>query len=305
MEFTEPGTIDDLVEDAARAGYSVTPRLVHDWVSKGLLDRPKRRRTGRTGSEKGLYDDFQRSLFLAELKTRSAQPRISEIAQLPLMTWMFDGHLVPTRQALRAILTYVGDPRGSKQQALQQARRLIEPLSDPRLGTTRNRRELLYAVRDTFYVGHCNRDLLLAKAAPLFEPRDLYLEVSYSRGRSFWDSAEGYLFELECRVAAGRFVASGSLTTEIMENARGNWRIILGHLTEAELVPLAVSGLMNMLGMFALDSTIIGREPKSPLSWPRSKRPADATKDRDQLGEGKEKAVLNLMAARMWGGHFA
>lgn len=225
MEITEPGTIDDLVADATEAGHTVTHRLVHDWVSKGLLDKPQRRRTGPSGSEKGLHTSNQRNLFLLLLRQRAATPKIPLLARVPLAMWLYYGdHLAPTRQALQALRTYVGDPRGSRAWALERAREQIAPLDDPRLGTPRTRRELLHAVRDAFYAGSVDREMLLSKATPLFEPADIHRSVIHSHSGTAPATPETLLFELQVVVAGGQMISTGEVTADLLETVRQIWR---------------------------------------------------------------------------------
>ena len=63
MLITEPGTIDDMVADAAAAGYQATARLIRDWTEHGLLDYPHKRPAGKGhGSAPALYPASQRML---------------------------------------------------------------------------------------------------------------------------------------------------------------------------------------------------------------------------------------------------
>ena len=80
-----PGTIDDLVADAHRAGHTrVNARLVNSWIPKGLLDHPQRRPRGRLGSDKALHSANQRKLFLILLDKRRDLPSLASLAQVPL-----------------------------------------------------------------------------------------------------------------------------------------------------------------------------------------------------------------------------
>lgn len=45
--ITGPGTINDLVSDAAAAGHEITTRLIRDWTEHGLLDKPQKRPAGK------------------------------------------------------------------------------------------------------------------------------------------------------------------------------------------------------------------------------------------------------------------
>ncbi|GHB85958.1 hypothetical protein GCM10010347_66210 [Streptomyces cirratus] len=224
MTISGPGTIDDLVHDAALVGYVVTRRLVHDWVSLGLLDKPQRRRTGPHGSEKALHSACQRRIFLMLLQARGETRRIPLLARIPLAVWMYgDNGCVPTRQALRALATHVGDPRGSRAQALETARWLTLPLDDSRLGTLRARREFLHCVRDALYTGSLDRERLLAKALPLFEPPELHREVVRSRGATAAATPETLIFELKIKLLAGSVVAAGDASEAHLEVVRELW----------------------------------------------------------------------------------
>jgi hypothetical protein len=56
MTITEPGTIDDLVADAAGRGHAITVRMIRHWTAAGLLDSPQRRPAGKGhGSRPALY----------------------------------------------------------------------------------------------------------------------------------------------------------------------------------------------------------------------------------------------------------
>ncbi|MFI1701401.1 hypothetical protein ACH419_36340 [Streptomyces bobili] len=163
-----PGTIDDLVADAHAAGYpEMNVRRVHDWIAKGLLDQP-RRRTRRRGSDKAKHSANQRRLLLLLLDKRQQVAHLSSLAQAPLAVWLWWDGYVPTRQAQRAWVTWVGRGRRSQEVAREGAVGLLEqvghPLATPtararfvriitELGngkalTVRGRAELLDAVRD-------------------------------------------------------------------------------------------------------------------------------------------------------------
>ncbi|MFF3547509.1 hypothetical protein ACFYXD_37470 [Streptomyces platensis] len=166
--ITGPGTIDDLVADAHAAGHpDMTVRRIHDWIAKGLLDQP-RLRTRRQGSDKAEHNINQRRLLLLLLDKRQQAAHLSTLAQVPLAMWLrWDGY-VPTRQAQRAWVTWVGRGRRSQEVAregalglLQQvghqlatetarARfvRIITELGNGKTLTVRGRAELLDALRD-------------------------------------------------------------------------------------------------------------------------------------------------------------
>ncbi|MFI1177630.1 hypothetical protein [Streptomyces melanogenes] len=139
---TEPGTIDDLVCDAHAAGFAdVEARLIHSWISKGLLDRPQRRTLHR-GSHKAEHGVNQRRLLLLLLDKRRQITRLNSLAQVPLALWLWWGDAyVPTRQAQRAWVTWVGRGQRSKDVARQGALGLLEQIGH-RLATPTARTRL-------------------------------------------------------------------------------------------------------------------------------------------------------------------
>ncbi|MFF0382996.1 hypothetical protein [Streptomyces sp. NPDC004286] len=162
-----PGSIDDLVADAHAAGYpDVTVRRIHDWIAKGLLDQP-RLRTRRRGSDKAEHSATQRLLLLLLDKRQQVQ-HLSALAQVPLAMWLWWDGYVPTRQAQRAWVTWVGRGRRNQEVAREGALglleqvghqlatptararfvRIITELGNGKALTVRGRAELLDAVRD-------------------------------------------------------------------------------------------------------------------------------------------------------------
>ncbi|MFI5476042.1 hypothetical protein ACIA6D_38330 [Streptomyces cacaoi] len=220
--ISEPGTIDDLVADAAAAGHHVTKRLVHDWVARGLLAQPQRRRTGQRGSEKALHTGAQRTLFLDLLRRRQPSS-VRPLAEFVLVCWLFlgDDDVVSTRQALRALRTYVGDPRGSRAWAKSRATQFVHPLCDPRLGTACSRRELLKAFTAAFYTGTYNREELIAKCAPQFEDKSAFRDVLRSIKRGpIPGLPESLLMHLDVVLQAGKAVQDGVVDQDVLEEVR-------------------------------------------------------------------------------------
>ncbi|MFJ5879903.1 hypothetical protein [Kitasatospora cineracea] len=220
--ITEPGTIDDLVADAAAAGYGVTKRLVHDWVAKGLLAQPKRRRTAQRGSEKALHSGAQRTLFLSLLAKRPTAT-VRPLAEFVVVCWLFinDDDFIGPQQAIRALRTYVGDPRGSQAWARERAAGFVQPLCDPRLGTARSRRELLKAFANAFYTGTYDRGDLIAKCAPQFEDKMAFREVLRSLRRGpVPGQPESLLLHLDVVLQAGKAVQDGDVDQELLMEAR-------------------------------------------------------------------------------------
>jgi hypothetical protein len=155
--ITEPGTIEDLVTDAANAGYKATVRLIRDWTEVGLLDHPQKRSAGKGhGSSPALYTANQRMLFLTLLDHRAGNS-ISSVARIPVSIWMYWGEQhVPLRQVRRAMPTWIGDPRVSMRRARDTANEILRQLDNPR--TTKSaRRELVETLAHVAYTARPDR----------------------------------------------------------------------------------------------------------------------------------------------------
>jgi hypothetical protein len=168
--ITQPGTIDQLVMDAARAGHQVGVRLIRDWTELGMLDYPQRRPAGKGhGSRPALYSTHQRNLFLTLLHHRPNN-KIKSLARIPVAIWAYFGdEYVPTRQALRAMRTWLGDPRASRTQARQSAHEILRRLDNP-TATAAARRELLDTLSEIAYTGRADYQRLEHAIRDVFEP---------------------------------------------------------------------------------------------------------------------------------------
>lgn len=144
--ITEPGTIDELVADAAQRGHVVGVRLIRDWTERGLLDYPQHRPAGKGhGSRPALYPASQRNLLLTLLHHRPTNT-VRSLARIPVGIWTYWGdEFVPASQALRAMNTWLGNPRVSLAQARQTAQAILRQLDHPD-ATAAARRELLETV---------------------------------------------------------------------------------------------------------------------------------------------------------------
>jgi hypothetical protein len=98
---------NDLLKLAAAAGYDVTPRLITDWASLGLLDRPDGRGLGRGRGKHYTWAPQQGNLFLAVLQKHKTVKR-PILANIPVGIWLlFSDEYVPLRQVRRAVKTWV------------------------------------------------------------------------------------------------------------------------------------------------------------------------------------------------------
>jgi hypothetical protein len=171
VDVTGSGTVDDLVADAAAAGYEVTVRLIRDWTQAGLLDRPRKRPAGRgRGSSQALYTENQRKLLVQALLPKRPGNSIKSLARIPVWMWMYWGdEYVPLRQARRALLTWIGDPRLSRRQAKETAQAIFGQL-DSLTAPSAARRELRTTLTEIAYTGHLDADRLERALFDVFEP---------------------------------------------------------------------------------------------------------------------------------------
>ncbi len=178
---SEPGTISDMMTDAADAGHRVTARLLRDWTAQGLLDYPQRRPAGKGhGSDPALYPANQRNLLLTLLHHREGK-NISSLARIPVGIWMYWGEdYVPLRQARRALLRFLGDQdasrnlagdvmRATKQRARETARAMLGQFNTPD-ATPEARRELLAAITHAAWSGTPDLGRIEAAIRAVFEP---------------------------------------------------------------------------------------------------------------------------------------
>jgi hypothetical protein len=168
-EIAEPGTIDQLVADAAATGHRVTARLVRDWTEVGLLDYPQRRSAGKGhGSRRALYPATQRNLFLTLLRHRHDNG-ISSLARIPVGIWIYWGDdFVPLRQARLAMNTWIGDPRAGLRRARETAGVIVRQLDNP-AATQAARRELREALADLAYTGRADFERLEHAVTAVFD----------------------------------------------------------------------------------------------------------------------------------------
>lgn len=217
--IAEPGTIDDLVADAARAGHDVTARLVRDWTERGLLDSPRKRSAGKgRGSVPALYPANQRMLLLTLLHHRPGN-HIDSLARIPVCIWMYWGdHYVPLRQARRALMTWLGDPRVSKQRAREAARAVLGQIDNPR-ATAHARRELVDAIAWANWTGKADFVRLEQAIKAVFDPRSTSIPRVIGHPEAPVMIAS-MIRLMKARLLAVRELLAGNVTDEALIQAR-------------------------------------------------------------------------------------
>ena len=80
---------------AARSrGFTPSKRLLSDWVSLGLLDRPLRKGLGRGRGSTATWPAEQRELFLQLLAKRATVRQIAPLCNIPVWLWLYYGYCV-------------------------------------------------------------------------------------------------------------------------------------------------------------------------------------------------------------------
>jgi hypothetical protein len=220
VEIGEPGTIDDMVADAAASGYTITSRLIRDWTHQGLLDYPHKRPAGKGhGSVQALYSASQRNLLLTLLQKRP-EHNISSLAKIPVGIWMYWGDdYVPLRQGRQALITWIGDPRASKQRAREAARTILGQIDSPE-ATPRARRELLDVLTWANYTGQPDFEQVERAIRAVFEPdysKHIRKAIGHPSAPFMTDSMIGVM---KARLTAVTELTAGNVTDEALIQAR-------------------------------------------------------------------------------------
>lgn len=129
-----PGTIEDLISDSVRLRphKPATRRSILDWVEKGLLDHPVRRSAGKGhGSHLALFSSHQRQVFHMLIQRRDTVPRLSSLARVPLVFWVYWDEIVPTSQASRALVTSITPRKTAEIHARELAADYVQRIRHP------------------------------------------------------------------------------------------------------------------------------------------------------------------------------
>jgi hypothetical protein len=174
-------TADELVEVAAANGLRASRRLVTDWVSLGLLDRPYHPGRGRAigGSDKGTWSFVQAQLFV-DLLTLHQRPEdpirfVAALANVSVSGWLWMGDAsgVSLSQVRRALATWCGRHRSRKQVSATRARRIaremLKQLDNPQ--ASKNDRDALLRLLETSIRARTfNADEMRSAVERVFDP---------------------------------------------------------------------------------------------------------------------------------------
>lgn len=225
VEIEWPGTIDDLVADAAAFDYTVTKRLIRNWSEIGLLDYPDPRPANGHGSAPALYTAGQRRLFLTLVQQRQKNhihPR--SLALIPVARWMYwADDWVPTRQAKLALNTWIGgDARPSSYHHAEAVAQAFRDQIDNPKASAEAKDELFNALMEAIWA---RRKLHVKQLARLEQAIRNVFEAGYPRPRvvghpSYPVTAEFLIREIKARLRAWRELTVGNVTCDALIRAR-------------------------------------------------------------------------------------
>jgi len=204
LEFTAA----ELVEAAHQAGFEVKPRLITDWESLGLLDSPRKRPLGRgRGSDKAVWPERQKDLFLSLLHHRSTVNRVAGLANIPVWVWLAYGdEWIRLRQARKALATWCGRHRSrpglSHAEARRMSRQFAETVVQPH-SRPADIAKLRRVVESSIEAMAFDRDSFRDTVRHVFDPHD--------EGRTIGPSGAPIHTDLVVRLVEARFAALRAL----------------------------------------------------------------------------------------------
>jgi hypothetical protein len=281
LDESEPRyTANDLVAASANAGMPVSARLIHDWVAKGLLDRPLVRGLGRGKGKVSTWPESQRQLFLALLEQRRrGVKRQATLCNMPVTLWLdsegLDREYVPLRQVRRCLATWGAAHRaGPRRAARYTAEQLIGQQGTPHI-SQRARRALIDAVVAATGGGQLDRESLSVAAQQAFGSErfaELWVRTIEARLAAIQrlDAFDDQTFE----TARSMLNQTAAIYTERQLAAAANEKARRERAFELlnELSSNACVGLLTALGFLELarrqGQTITDKSPPRPLERP-------------------------------------
>jgi hypothetical protein len=214
-------TRKQLIEEAEIVGFSPTSRLVTDWVSLGLIDRPDRHGLGRGKGTSATWPDNQRQLFLILLDKRRDVTEIATLCTIPVFVWLWWGDdYISRRQALRALTTWSGaNAQRSWRRSRWTAVQLLERLGSPDASRI-DREHLIELVARAGYSGTFDREATEEALRRVIDPAGNGRTVG-PRGLQF--TPEAYCFLTEARLLAVDALREQTVEPVALEWARAEY----------------------------------------------------------------------------------
>ncbi len=164
----------DLILVAQERGFDVTARMIDDWVSIGLLDRPNKRGLGRGKGILATWPENQHQLLMTLLlKRQEIKKLLTPLFNIPVWIWLeYGDEHVPLRQMKRSLLSWSrahGYQANSWKHARLSARALLDSFKHK--GSTRaDRNALVEVLARASYNGTCDLLELRQSIEKVFSP---------------------------------------------------------------------------------------------------------------------------------------
>lgn len=144
---------------------------------------------------------------------------IRSLARIPVGMWIYFGDdYVPLRQARRAFMTWLGDPRASKRRARETAQAVLQQLSHP-AATPAARRNLVSLLTEVAYTGRADYTPLEEAVRAVFEPRMHSIRRAIGHPSAPL-TADSILVLIRARLTAIRYLHQNRITDQDFVHAR-------------------------------------------------------------------------------------
>lgn len=207
----------ELLAEAHAAGFSVSDRLITDWVSLGLLDKATRRGRGRGRGLTATWPAQQRELLLAVLSKRQETPHIAPLCNIPVFVWLWWGDAyIPTRQVRRALNTWIGkNERGRSWRAAHEAATAVADQFAHSDAPASARAAFVRTIAETIVGRPFDPDLILRQLRDVFDP--------HQENRSIGPPALNFRPEHFVLIVRDRLAAISGLREERVDEEIFHW----------------------------------------------------------------------------------
>jgi hypothetical protein len=209
---------------------TTTGRLITDWASLGLLDKPVPRSRGRGKGVERTWSENQLRLFLVLLDKRREVRHVGALCNVPVMLWLYwRTDYVPVRQVRKALRTYNRPLLATSARAARQnARRVIAQLGAPNM-KRQDKTDLTNAIVTATGGGDFRRHALLDPARRIFDPDNQGRRVG-PQGATI--RAESWVNVIEAKVVAASIL--DDLDDDLFEQARLQHHAMMAHYVEQQ-----------------------------------------------------------------------
>ncbi|MCU1358018.1 MAG: hypothetical protein JWM89_3436 [Acidimicrobiales bacterium] len=193
--MTREWTRTQLIDEAEKRDFALSNRQITDWVEKGLLDKPRRRGTGR-GSKLAVWSDNQVEMLFSILDKHRTVKKAPRLADLPVGAWLGWGEdYVSLVQVRRAMRTWAGANSDSLVGRIRQSVDLLLKDFDAKPAVRRELRETL----TDLLVGISDEGQLLARRDAIAAA--LRKAQGATRSDLVLPKVDAYLTVVEARIA--------------------------------------------------------------------------------------------------------